>query len=100
MIGAMDLSRKAKNLEDLSKAGGSEISEAMNEEVFVQYGEVVSAIKKLLNIEDGASGGDDVLEFGPESDDGGNDDVLEFGPETEEKPKKDDDDVLEFAPEE
>ena len=100
MIGAMDLSRKAKNLEDLSKAGGSEISEAMNEEVFVQYGEVVSAIKKRLNIEDGASSGDDVLEFGPESDDGGNDDVLEFGPETEEKPKKDDDDVLEFAPEE
>ena len=81
MIGAADISRLAKYLEDVSKAGDAEKIEEKHEAFMTGYETLMRKINSTLGAEgsDPASGhGDDALEFSPEDDE-----IMEFAPEGE-----------------
>ncbi|MCR5685479.1 MAG: response regulator [Lachnospiraceae bacterium] len=101
MIGAMELSDQAKELENAAKAADDEFIRAHHDLTMAEYARLVEGISKAYNEpvqavaaeEDEESNimefspDDEVMEFAPEesgSDTGsGNDDVLEFLPEEE-----------------
>ena len=51
MIGAANMSEKAKKLEELAKAGGSQITGEMHDAMMAMYRKTVSAISKAMEIE-------------------------------------------------
>lgn len=71
MIGATELSEKAKKLEELAKAGGEEITDELQDETMSMYKKTVKVIAKALNISIGAKDNEaagqseGVLEFEP-----------------------------------
>ena len=100
MIGVMDLSEKARKLEEASKEGDKAYIDANHEIMIEEYDKMVNAISKFIDKEkpsdekadeapkEGNPDQDEVLEFGTLE----GDEVLEFGASNE-------DEVLEFEPE-
>ncbi|MCR4807694.1 MAG: response regulator [Lachnospiraceae bacterium] len=89
MIGATELSEKAKKLEDLAKAGGKDISDEMHEDVMAQYKKTVAVISKVMDTEDDKEEEkkDDtqgILEFNPTGGEKKEPFVMEFTPEEKE----------------
>ena len=97
MIGATELSAKAKALEEASKAGDIATVEAGHRSAMDDYKFLTNTILKAFGdgktIDDEAP--DDALEFGPDSSEETSDDALEFGPDSSEETS---DDALEFGP--
>jgi CheY-like chemotaxis protein len=89
MIGAQDLSDRAKKLEDLSKAGGTAITGEMHDSMMAMYKKITAAIAKSLDLDnEQASKEEKKEEKKPAAG------VLEFTPSSEKK----DPVVLEFTP--
>lgn len=91
MIGATDLSDRAKKLEDLAKAGGSEITGEMHDAMMAIYRKTVFAISKSFGTQEEEP---EKKEPEPENKPAGG--VLEFAPANEKKEPL----VLEFTPDE
>ncbi len=91
MIGAMELSEKARLLEDAAKTGDSAYIEKNHEDMFMRYENITNGIKMTFGVEDvvmnSSSEEDDVIEFNP-------DDIHDF------KEMDFDSEILEFLPEE
>ena len=87
MIGASELSEKAKALEGYAKAGGDGITEVLHSSMMKMYKDTVQAIREALGLSD--------TEAAP-AQDSNDSDVIEFSPEPEENTSV----VLEFTPEE
>ena len=100
MIGASELSDRAKALESAAKAEDDEYIAAHHEPVMVEYKRIVEGIAKAYGITAEAEATEEnadaeVMEFSPD------DEVMEFAPEgSGTDAGDDDDDVLEFLPEE
>ena len=80
MIGALDLSEKARLLEEASKGKRGDEVRAGHREAMDEYAKITDGILDLFGDGQNATEEDGVLEFSPEEDD----DVLEFGPEGDE----------------
>jgi hypothetical protein len=80
MIGALDLSEKARLLEEASKGKRGDEVRAGHREAMDEYTKITDGILDLFGDGQDATEEDGVLEFSPEEDD----DVLEFGPEGDE----------------
>lgn len=97
MIGATELSTKAKDLEEASKAGDIATIEAGHRSAMDDYKVLTDTIMNTFGSgakeADAPESADDALEFGPGAGEG-SDDALEFGPGTGESA----DDALEFSP--
>ena len=85
MIGASELSDKAKALEGYAKAGGDGITEVLHSGMMEMYKNTVKAIKEALGLDDTEA-----------AQDSNESDIIEFSPENEENESV----VLEFTPEE
>jgi CheY-like chemotaxis protein len=90
MIGATDMSEKAKRLEELAKAGGSEITGEMHDAMMAMYRKTVSAISKAMESEVK----EEPVSHEPEEEKKPAAGVLEFMPSNENKGPV----VLEFTP--
>ena len=95
MIGAMQLSDKAKSLEDAAKRGQEAFIKENHLPIMREYERISEGI--LTWIGGSAAADTEILEFSPKDEAKSQEDVLEFAPEAE---SADDDEVLEFAPEE
>jgi signal transduction histidine kinase/CheY-like chemotaxis protein/HPt (histidine-containing phosphotransfer) domain-containing protein len=89
MIGAQDLSDRAKKLEDLSKAGGTAITGEMHDSMMAMYKKITAAIAKSLDLDNEQAPKEEKKEEKKPA--AG---VLEFTPSSEKK----DPVVLEFTP--
>jgi CheY-like chemotaxis protein/HPt (histidine-containing phosphotransfer) domain-containing protein len=95
MIGASELSERAKELEDLAKKGGARITEEMQDELMSQYEKAVNAIAGMFGLDTGSASEPaeksssseqitEAIEFGPADRDENDDSfVLEFEPKPE-----------------
>ena len=100
MIGAAELSERARQLEEAGKAGNGDFILASQDDLLELYEKTVNGIRSVCGEESaGASvasdSSDGVLEFAP-SGSSGEDEVLEFAPSNASVTQ--DDEVLEFAP--
>ena len=89
MIGVMDLSEKARKLEEASKEGDKAYIDANHEIMIEEYDKMVSAISKFIDKEKPS---DEKADEAPKEGNPDQDEVLEFGASNE-------DEVLEFEPE-
>ncbi len=93
MIGATDLSERAKRLEELAKAGGSEITGEMHDSMMALYRKITSAISRSMDMDND----DDKREAVPDTaveEKKSAPGILEFTPSSEKKEPL----VLEFTP--